>query len=394
MRRTNPKSPKPARRPLRIAQVAPLFESVPPKLYGGTERVVAYLTEELIRRGHEVTLFASGDSTIDAAIKSTRASALREQGLVSWGSSLHLPLLSEVFDNADRFDLIHCHIDYWSFPFARLVRTPVLTTMHGRLDIAPLLEVYRYYRDAAVVSISDAQRKPLPELNWVGTVYHGLTGEKLRFNPGPGKYLAFLGRIAPEKRPDLAIEIARRAGIPLRIAAKVDETDREYYRTVIRPMLDGPGVEFIGEISEDQKGEFLGNAIALLFPIDWPEPFGLVMIEALACGTPVIARPCGSVPEILRDGITGYIGSTVEELARAVQRAANISRKRCRAEFESRFTSETMAANYEEVYYGLIDDHRQAKARIRIDGRPARGLAERVVGGEGTQRWPVDLETA
>ena len=293
------------RRRLRIAQVAPLYESVPPNLYGGTERVVAYLTEELVHRGHQVTLFAAGDSSTAATLKATHPKSLRATGMVSWGNGLHLPMLSEVFDHADRFDVIHCHLDYWSFPFARMVKTPSVTTLHGRLDIPELLDVYRYYSGAFVVSISNAQRAPLRELNWVGTVHHGLPADQLTFQPDRGKYLAYLGRIAPEKRPDLAIEIARRAGIPLKIAAKVDAVDQEYFDSKIRPLLKTDDVEFIGEIGEREKNEFLGNATALLFPIDWPEPFGLVMIEALACGTPVIARPCGSVPEVLRRGVTG-----------------------------------------------------------------------------------------
>ncbi len=342
-------------RRLRIAQVAPVYESVPPKLYGGTERVVAYLTEELIRRGHEVTLFASADSTAAARIESIHPTALRTAGLATWGASLQLPMLSEVFDRAERFDIIHCHIDYWSFPFARFVATPTVTTLHGRLDIEELLGVYRYYSDVPVVSVSNAQRAPLPELNWAGTIYHGLPRDQIRFNPTPGKYLAFLGRIAAEKRPDLAIEIARRGGFPIKIAAKVDATDRQYFETIIRPLLDSREVEFIGEIAEHEKSEFLGNALALLFPIDWPEPFGLVMIEALACGTPVIARPCGSVPEILRNGVTGLIRSTVDGLVDAVGKVSQVSRQKCREEFERRFTADVMAANYELIYYRLID---------------------------------------
>jgi glycosyltransferase involved in cell wall biosynthesis len=383
---------KQIRRRLRIAQVAPLYESVPPRFYGGTERVVAYLTEELIRRGHEVTLFASGDSTTACPITSTFPRSLRAAGMVPWGSSLHLPMLSEVFDRAERFDVIHCHIDYWSFPFARMVKTPVVTTLHGRLDIPELLDVYRYYRDAAVVSISDAQRAPLPELNWAATVYHGLPASRFTFNPGPGKYLAFLGRIAPEKRPDLAIEVARRAGIPLKIAAKVDAIDRDYFECRIRPMLDGPGVEFIGEIGEREKIDFLGNAIALLFPIDWPEPFGLVMIEALACGTPVIARPCGSVPEVMRERVTGFTAREVDDLVEAVRKVSTIARRDCRAAFEARFTADVMASGYERVYYRLIDE-RRTPAR-RPGDRPASGAAGRVTTGEASKRWRSDRETA
>jgi glycosyltransferase involved in cell wall biosynthesis len=381
------------RRRLHIAQVAPLYESVPPKLYGGTERVVSYLSEELVRRGHQVTLFASGDSTAaTTTIDALRPVPLRAAGLIPWGTSLHLPMLSKVFEHSARFDLIHCHIDYWSFPFARMVTTPALTTLHGRLDIPELFEVYRYYSDAPVVSISNAQRRPLPELNWVGTVHHGLPANQLRFYPGCGKYLAFLGRIAPEKRVDMAIEVARRAQIPLKIAAKVDPVDREYFENRIRPLLGAEGVEFIGEISERQKSEFLGNATGLVFPVDWPEPFGLVMIEALACGTPVIARPCGSVAEVLRDGVTGYIGSSVEDLVAAVHRISLIPRQQCRAEFEARFTAAVMAANYERIYYELIDG-RRTRAQ-RNGAKPADAISEEVAVEAGTQSWREDLETA
>ncbi|HJU10850.1 MAG TPA: glycosyltransferase family 4 protein [Candidatus Binataceae bacterium] len=380
------------RRRLRIAQVAPLYESVPPKLYGGTERVVAYLAEELIRRGHEVTLFASGDSTASAKIQAFSATALRAAGLVPWGSSLHLPMLSEVFENAARFDVIHCHLDYWSFPFARMITTPAVTTLHGRLDIPQLFGVYRYYSDAPVISISDAQREPLPELNWVGTVQHGLPASQLRFHPGPGKYLAFLGRIAPEKRVDLAIEVAARCKVPLKIAAKVDAVDREYFESQIRPLLGTEGIEFIGEISEREKSDFLGNAIALLFPVDWPEPFGLVMIEALACGTPVIARPCGSVPEVLREAVTGFMASSVDGLVDAVQRISSVSREQCRAEFETRFTASVMAANYERIYCQLIDNR-----RIRTGqngGRPASEISGGIAVSEDARPTLGDIETA
>jgi len=374
---------KKIRNPLRIAQVAPLYESVPPKLYGGTERVVAYLTEELVRRGHEVTLFASADSTAKSKIQSTCPAALREAGLAHLGASLQLAALSEVFDRSDRFDIIHSHIDYWSFPFGRLVETPTVTTLHGRLDIEELFGIYRYYSDASVVSISDAQRAPLPELNWVDTVYHGLPKEQLRFNPGPGKYLAFLGRIAPEKRPDLAIEIARRAGIPLKIAAKVDVVDRDYFESEIRPRIDSRNVEFIGEIGEHEKSEFLGDALALLFPIDWPEPFGLVMSEALACGTPVIARPCGSVPEILDHGVTGFVASSLDDLVHAVHNVSSIARRTCREVFETRFTAGAMAANYERIYYQLISADRVRP--WRSDPEPLRTLAEAALVQDGAQ---------
>jgi len=341
-------------RPLRIAQLAPLYESVPPKLYGGTERIVAYLAEELVRRGHEVTLFAAGDSTADVPLEPGSSQSLRLSGLDHLGPVFHFPMLSEVYENADRFDVIHSHVDCLSFPLARTVQVPTVSTMHGRLDLKEVLPIYRSYSDMPAISISNDQRRPLPEMNWVRTIYHGLPRNLLNFSSGSGNYLAFLGRICPEKRPDLAIEVARRSGVPLKIAAKVDRLDREYFDNVIKPMLSTPGIEFIGEINEREKQEFLGNALALLFPIDWPEPFGLVMIEALACGTPVIARPCGSVPEILRDGVTGFIGSSLEELVCAVEKLGEISRQRCRDEFETRFTAEVMAANYERVYDELV----------------------------------------
>jgi glycosyltransferase involved in cell wall biosynthesis len=317
-------------RRLRIAQIAPLYESVPPRLYGGTERIIAYLAEELARRGHQVTLFASGDSTVQVPLKAGSTNALRLSGLDHLATSFHLPMLSQVYDRAGRFDLIHSHLDYWSFPLARLVSVPTVSTMHGRLDLTDLLPIYRYYSDLPLVSISDEQRRPLPDMNWVGTVYHGLPRNLLRFNSEPGKYLAFLGRISPEKRPDLAIEIARRSGMRLKIAAKVDRADREYFENVVKPLLSTPGIEYIGEINETQKAEFLGGAVALLFPVDWPEPFGLVMIEALACGTPVIARPCGSVPEILRHGVTGFVASSLDDLVAAVEKVRTISRRACR----------------------------------------------------------------
>src|SRR5229473_1842924 len=344
--------------PLRIAQIAPLYESVPPKLYGGTERVVTYISEELVRRGHDVTLFASGDSTAQVPLKAGCPSALRLAGLDHIGPAFHLPMLSEIYEHAERFDVIHSHVDYWSFPMARLTPVPTVSTLHGRLDIETLAPIYGHYSDLPVISVSDAQRAPLPRMNWVGTVYHGLPRNLLRFNPGPGSYLAFLGRISPEKRPDLAIEVARRAGVPLKIAAKVDPVDRDYFDAVVKPLLSTPGVEFIGEIDDSQKEQFLGGALALLFTVDWPQPFGLVMIESLACGTPVIARPCGSVPEVLRDGVTGLMASGISELVDTVRRVGTLSRRGCREEFEARFTAEVMAANYERIYYQLIAERR------------------------------------
>jgi glycosyltransferase involved in cell wall biosynthesis len=347
--------------PLRIAQIAPLYESVPPKLYGGTERIVSYLSEELVKRGHEVTLYAAGDSTAKVPLAAGSPQSLRLSGLDHLGPMFHLPMLSNVYDRARDFDVIHSHVDCLSFPLARLSKVPTLSTMHGRLDLAELLPVYRSYRDLPLVSISNHQRAPLPEMNWTATVYHGLPANLFESRRGNGGYLAFLGRISPEKRPDLAIEIALRSGIPLKIAAKVDRMDHGYFLEVIKPRLSEPGIEFIGEIGEADKQEFLGEALALLFPVDWPEPFGLVMIEALACGTPVIARPCGSVPEILRHGATGFIGSSVDELTAAVDRIGEISREACRKEFDSRFTAEVMAANYERVYRRLAESSTLSK---------------------------------
>ena len=265
-------------------------------------------------------------------------------------------MLSDVYEEAaSRFDIIHSHIDYWTFPFARLTGVPSVATMHGRLDVKKLHPVYARYRSMPLVSISDAQREPLPLMNWVETIYHGLPRDLLHFSAGPGKYLAFLGRISPEKRPDLAIEVARRVGIPLKLAAKVDVVDREYFETVIKPLLSPPDVEYIGEIGESEKNEFLGNALAFMFTIDWPEPFGLAMIEALACGTPVIARPCGSIPEVIRHGITGFIASSIAEMVAAVGKIDTLSREKCRQEFENRFTAEIMGDRYEHVYRQLIE---------------------------------------
>ncbi len=356
---------------LRIAQLAPLYERVPPKLYGGTERVVSYITEELVRRGHDVTLFASGDSKTAAKLWPGCEQALRLTGKPQMGTYLQLPMLSDLYENArDRYDIVHSHIDYWSFPFARLADVPTVATMHGRLDIEELMPIYRRYRDVPLVSISNAQRRPLPFANWVATVYHGLPRNLLTPSYGPGQYLAFLGRISPEKRPDLAIEVAMRSGIPLKIAAKVDVTDRDYFEASIKPRLTPPHVEYIGEISEAEKSDFLGNARALMFPIDWPEPFGLAIIESMACGTPVIARPCGSVPELLEHGVTGIIGDTVEDLVAAVRQVESLSRVECRRQFEQRFTVECMVDRYEEVYQKLI-----ARARLprAANGRKAVG---------------------
>jgi glycosyltransferase involved in cell wall biosynthesis len=351
-------------RSLRIAQLAPLYERIPPQLYGGTERAVSYLTEELVRRGHDVTLFGSGDSLTAAKLVCGSPRALRLAGLSTSGPSLHLPMLADIYENAERFDILHSHLDYWCFPFTRLTSTPTIVTMHGRLDLETAKSIYDRFRRVPLVSISDAQRKPLPHMNWIGTAYHGLPHDLLEFNSNPGKYLAFLGRICPEKRVDTAIDVALRAGIPLKIAAKVDDVDKDYFETLIKPMLCPPDVELIGEIGEHEKTEFMGNAIASLFTIDWPEPFGLAMIESFACGTPVITRPCGSVPEIVKDGKTGFIAESIDELVAAVKRADRISRADCRAEFENRFTVTQMAKRYEELYGILLAEESQIRPQL------------------------------
>jgi glycosyltransferase involved in cell wall biosynthesis len=341
---------------MRIAQVAPLFESVPPRLYGGTERIVSYVTEELVRRGHDVTLFASGDSRTAARLvpvveHATRFDARARDVL----GAEFIRELGMVFSRASDFDVIHCHVDYLAFPFDGLTPTPTVHTMHGRLDLPHLVPLYRQFRTVPLVSISDAQRAPLEPLGvqWAGTVYHGLPLERYAFEPEDQGYLAFLGRIAPEKQADLAIETARRVGLPLKIAAKVDATDQEYFDQVVAPLLDDPLVEFLGEIGDEDKPAFLGGARALLFPIDWPEPFGLLMIEAMACGTPVIARPCGSVPEVVVHGRTGFLASSLVELAEAVKRLDEIDRAECRRHAEQRFSVGRMAEDYERIYRRL-----------------------------------------
>ena len=338
---------------MRIAQIAPLFESVPPCGYGGTERVVSYLTEELVRQGHDVTLFASGDSRTKARLIPCCPRALRLHDGGCDAIALHFAMLERVVRRAGEFDILHFHVDYLHYPFTARHRRPNVTTLHGRLNIPELIPLYREFPDMPVISISNAQREPLPQANWQGTVYHGLPPDLHTYRPEPGNYLAFLGRVSQEKRVDRAIAIARRAGLPLKIAAKVDKADQEYFATKIKPLLDGPGVEFIGEIGGAAKDEFLGQARALIFPIDWPEPFGLVVIEALACGTPVIAWRNGSVPELMSDGVTGSIVEDIDAAVRAVGRLDQISRRRCRDVFEERFTAARMAAQYLEVYNRL-----------------------------------------
>lgn len=335
---------------MRIAQVAPLYESVPPKLYGGTERVVSYLTEALVRDGHDVTLYASGDSRTAARLVAPCDRSLRLDERCADQLAHHVLMLEMVSREAHRHDVVHYHVDYLHFPLSARNGTPHLTTLHGRLDLPDLPPLYRAFPDQPLVSISHAQRAPLPRANWIRTVHHGLPVDLFWPGDGDGGYLVFLGRISPEKRLDRAIEIARRAGWPLRVAAKVDPADAAYFETRIAPLLEQPHVAFLGEVGEAEKERLLGGARALLFPIDWPEPFGLVMIEAIACGTPVVGFRRGSVPEILDEGVTGYLVDGVDAAVEAVGRLGRLSRTRCREVFERRFTVERMAREYVEVY--------------------------------------------
>ena len=350
---------------MRIAQVAPLIESVPPVAYGGTERVVAYLTDALVGLGHEVTLFASGDSTTRARLVSVAPRALRTDPRCRDWLVHHIRQVEVVAQYSNHFDVIHFHTGLLHMPLARRLFTPSITTLHGRLDLEDIRTVMEEFRDVPVVSISDAQRRPLPQLNWRGTVYHGLPPQLLPFVDTPRDYLAFIGRISPEKRVDRAIAMARRARIPLRIAAKVDAADREYFAQSIQPLLDGPGVEFLGEVCETEKASLLGGARALLFPIDWPEPFGMVVIEALSCGTPVIAWGHGSVPELLDHGVTGFIVDSEDGAVDAVGRAGEIDRRRCRAAFERRFVAERMARDYLSIYEAVVERRTRAVFKTR-----------------------------
>jgi glycosyltransferase involved in cell wall biosynthesis len=352
---------------MRIAQVSPLYESVPPSRYGGTERVVSYLTEELVRRGHEVTLFASGDSETAARLVPCSERALRLAGCPnSLSLAHHMVQLDQVARRAADFDLVHFHIDYIHFPLSKALGIRHVNTLHGRLDLDPIFPCYRRFGDFPFVSISDSQRRPMPWLNWLGTVYHGLPDDLYRLGPG-GDRLVFLGRISPEKRVDRAIEIARRSGLPLRIAAKTDPVDGDYFEAEIEPLLSLPGIEFLGEIEDHEKQALLGKALALLMPIDWPEPFGLVMIEAMACGTPVIAFRNGSVEEVVDDGVTGFVVESIEEALTAVERCRSLDRGRCRQRFEQRFSVGRMAADYVRLYASLVEsrpDHEQAPHRL------------------------------
>ncbi len=335
---------------MRIAQIAPLTEAVPPTLYGGTERVISWLTEELVELGHDVTLFASGDSVTNAKLEAIWPKALRLDGTVRDPNALHMMMIEQVHERADEFDLLHFHLDYYPFSLFSRQNIPFITTLHGRLDLPEHQPVFQTFDTAPVVSISNSQRRPVPGANWVGTVYHGLPADLLEPKPATPSYLAFLGRISPEKRCDLAIEISRRSGVPLKIAAKVDPADQDYFDEQIRPLLDQPGIEFIGEIGDEQKSEFLSGALALLVPIDWPEPFGLVMIEAMACGTPVIAFNRGSVPEIIENGVTGFVVEDTTSAVGEIRHLEKLSRSTIRQRFEERFTARRMAENYLEVY--------------------------------------------
>jgi glycosyltransferase involved in cell wall biosynthesis len=366
---------------MRIAQIAPLYERVPPKLYGGTERVVSYLTEELVRQGHEVTLFASGDSITSAKLVRCCDVALRLSPIVRDPIPYHVIMLEEVRKRASQFDILHFHIDFLHAPLIRDIADRTVTTHHGRLDLPELAPFYTVFRELPLVAISNDQRGYLPYANWVGTVYHGLPRDLLPFQAKPsGGYLAFLGRISPEKGPDRAIEIAARAGMPLKIAAKVDRVDQAYWEQKIKPMIEAhPNVEFIGEINESEKAGFLGEAAALLFPVDWPEPFGLVMVEAMACGTPVVAFRRGSVPEIVENGVSGFIVETVAEAVAAVQKIESLDRAAVRAAFERRFTVERMALDYLKIYRELTALSTVAVDRLKVGAK------------RGSVRSPADV---
>ena len=349
---------------MRVAQVAPLFESVPPQLYGGTERIVAHLTDELVRQGHEVTLFASADSHTLASLYPLCPRALRLDPSVCDPLAYHTLMIEKVLQHAAAFDVIHFHIDHQYFPLSRYLKTPFVHTHHGRLDMPELWPLFREFSELPLVSISNAQRLPVPNLNWQATVYHGLPRDCVGFNPQRGDYLAFLGRVSPEKGLHFAIEIARRAGIPLKVAAKIDRHDTDFFESTLRPLLQQPGVEYLGEIGGRDKEALLQGAQALLFPIDWPEPFGLVMIEAFAAGTPVIAYPRGSVPEIVEHGKTGWIVNGIDDAVAAVGNIVAIDRAACRRAFEERFSVERMTQDYLSVYGALIAAKRRVRAAL------------------------------
>jgi glycosyltransferase involved in cell wall biosynthesis len=354
---------------MRIAQIAPLTESVPPKLYGGTERVVSYITEALVELGHDVTLFASGDSVTSAKLEAVWPRALRLDPGIRDRIAPHMLLMERVRRAADQFDVLHFHMDYYSFSLFGRQETPFITTLHGRLDLPEQQPVFDVFNNASVVSISDNQRHPLPQAKWLTTVYHGLPEKLYTPQPVEQKYLAFLGRISPEKRVDTAIRIAAKCGMKIKIAAKIDSADREYFENEIKPMFALPHVEFIGEIADHDKAAFLSGAHALLFPIDWPEPFGLVMIESMACGTPVIAFNRGSVPEVIDEGISGFVVEDEIGAVAAVNRLNTISREGVRKQFEARFTSRRMAQQYVEAYNSVIRAQKRSRFKV-VDGAP------------------------
>lgn len=341
---------------MRVAQIAPLYESVPPKLYGGTERVVSYLTEELTGLGHEVTLFASGDSETSARLVPCHENSLRLDERHPDSLAFHLLMMEEVMKRQEEFDIIHSHIGYLGFAMGRRMRPPVVNTIHGRLDLREHKLILREYAESALVSISDAQRTPVPGANWAATIYHGIPPGLYTYRPEPQDYLVYVGRISPEKKVDSAISIAAGAGIPLKIAAKVDPADIQYYENYFKKLLAHPLVEFLGEVSDREKNELLGGAMAFLHPVDWPEPFGLTLIESMACGTPVIARRRGSIPEVVDHGVTGFVfeddGEAVAFIGGGLQ---GLSRRRCRDRFEKRFHSGRMAREYLQVYGSLLE---------------------------------------
>jgi glycosyltransferase involved in cell wall biosynthesis len=343
---------------MKIAQVSSLMEAVPPKLYGGTERIVSFLTEELVGMGHDVTLFASGDSVTSAKLEACWPQAMRLDADAKDYLAPHIIMVEQIARRAHEFDVIHLHIDYLGYPILDRLNTPFVTTLHGRLDLPVLPPLYSMFPHVPVVSISDSQRAPLPEANYVGTIYHGMPTELLAQGPGDGGYLAFIGRISPEKAPDAAIRIAGEAGWKIKIAAKIDNADKVYFEEKIKHLFALPHVEYIGEINDAQKSEFLGNAAGLLFPIAWCEPFGLAMIEAMACGTPVIAMRNGSVPEVVNDGVTGFVVETEAEAVAAVGKLSALDRNRVRQTFETRFSARRMAEDYVDIYRELIADRR------------------------------------
>ncbi|MDQ3126250.1 MAG: glycosyltransferase family 4 protein [Pseudomonadota bacterium] len=364
---------------MKIAQVTPLYEAVPPKLYGGTERVVAHLTDALVDLGHDVTLFASADAETRARLVPVRDQAIRlDPAPLKSDLAAHMTMLSEVLKRVDDFDVIHFHTDMIHFPYFARCADKTLTTLHGRLDMKDIPAVYERWPEFGLISISDDQRRPLPRANWKATVHHGMPGETYKFSHKAQGYLAFLGRISPEKRPDRAIEIATALNKPLKMAAKVDAADKVYWETVIKPMVDAsPLVEFIGEIGDHQKSAFLGGAEALLFPIDWPEPFGLVMIEAMACGTPVVAFRCGSTPEIIEDGETGFLVDTLEQAIAAAGRAHLLDRAAIRARFDLRFSATAMARRYLDVYGDLLAKRPFAEEPVADVATPLRPFEDR-----------------